>query len=174
MGVKLCGTPSRNAELGRWLSCGDLRSNRLTALLVVLAALSLAACGSGSSSDSTSTDSGAPNGSESNSSESNSSGGQPSENAPAPSGEAVRSAKVEISNFQFEPSVVTIQAGGKVIWQNQDSTEHTATLDDGSFTTGALAEGKLKSQSFKTPGTYTYHCEIHPEMTGTVEVVEPS
>jgi plastocyanin len=61
-----------------------------------------------------------------------------------------------------------------VIWLNQDSTEHTATLDDGSFGTGALAEGKLESESFKTPGTYAFHCEIHPEMKGTVEVVEPS
>lgn len=92
-------------------------------------------------------------------------------NAPAPSGEAVRSAKVEIEGFEFVPSTVTIEEGGKVIWMNQDSTEHTATLDDGSFDSGVLAEGKLKSESFKEPGTYAYHCEIHPEMTGTVEVV---
>jgi len=59
-----------------------------------------------------------------------------------------------------------------VTWQNEDSAEHTATLDDGSSTTGALAEGKLKSESFDTPGTYTYFCEIHPQMKGTVEVVE--
>lgn len=92
-------------------------------------------------------------------------------NAPAPSGEAVRSAKVEIEGFEFVPSTVTIQEGGKVIWINRDSTEHTATLDGGSFDSGALAEGKLKSESFKQPGTYAYHCEIHPDMTGTVEVV---
>lgn len=92
-------------------------------------------------------------------------------NAPAPSGEAVRTAKVEIEDFEFVPSTVTIQEGGKVIWQNRDSTEHTATLDDGSFDSGLLAEGKLKSESFKEPGTYPYHCELHPEMTGTVEVV---
>ncbi len=94
------------------------------------------------------------------------------ENAPAPSGEAVRSGKVAISDFQYDPETVTIQAGGKVTWQNEDSAEHTATLDGGSFTTGALAEGKLKSESFKTPGTYAYFCEIHPQMKGTVEVVE--
>jgi plastocyanin len=96
---------------------------------------------------------------------------QKQSNAPAPSGEAVRSAKVEIVDFEFVPGTVTVQEGGKVIWQNEDSEEHTATLDDGSFDSGALAEGKLKSESFKEPGTYPYHCEIHPEMTGTVEVV---
>jgi plastocyanin len=69
---------------------------------------------------------------------------------------------------------VTIQSGGKVTWLNRDSTAHTATLDDGSFSTGNLAEGKLKSESFKVPAAYPYHCEIHPEMKGAVEVVEPN
>jgi plastocyanin len=136
-------------------------------LLTMLAAFSLTACGSDDSSSETTTTArgegaaGAP-------------GEEQSANATAPSGEAVRSAKVEIAGFAYAPAKVTIQAGGKVIWLNQDSTEHTATLDDGSFSTGNLAEGKLKSESFKTAGTYAYHCEIHPEMKGTVEVVEPS
>jgi plastocyanin len=129
---------------------------------MILPALSLAACGGDSDSETTG-ESPAP-----------ATEGEPQagENAPAPSGEAVRSEKVVISGFQYDPETLTIQAGGKVTWQNEDSAEHTATLDDGSFTTGALAEGKLKSESFKTPGTYTYFCEIHPQMKGTVEVVE--
>lgn len=98
---------------------------------------------------------------------------EPSGNAPAPSGDAVRAGKVEIVEFAYEPDPVTIEAGGKVIWTNRDSAPHTATADDGSFDTGTLEEGKLKSESFKDPGTYTYFCEIHPTMNGTVEVVEP-
>jgi plastocyanin len=100
--------------------------------------------------------------------------GQAGGNAPAPSGEAVRSEKVEIVNFAYDPDPVTIQEGGKVIWLNQDSTPHTATADDGSFDTGTLQEGKLKSETFKEAGTFTYHCELHPNMHGTVEVVESS
>ncbi len=92
-------------------------------------------------------------------------------NAPAPSGEAVRSERVEIENFAYNPDPVTIQEGGKVIWINRDSEAHTATADDGSFDTGPLEEGKLKSETFKEPGTYTYHCTIHPSMHGTIEVV---
>lgn len=140
------------------------------ALSLVLPALSLAACGGDSDSD-TSGESPAPSAEESPA-PSTEGGSQTGENAPAPSGEAVRSEKVTISGFAYDPETVTIQAGGKVIWQNEDSAEHTATLDDGSFDTGALAEGKLKSESFKEPGTYAYHCEIHPQMKGTVEVVE--
>jgi plastocyanin len=93
-------------------------------------------------------------------------------NAPAPSGDAVRSAKVEIVDFAYDPDPVTIEEGGKVIWQNEDSAPHTATADDGSFDTGTLEEGKLKSETFKEAGTYSYICSIHPDMHGTVEVVE--
>jgi plastocyanin len=53
-----------------------------------------------------------------------------------------------------------------------DSAPHTATADDGSFDTGTLEEGKLKSETFKEARTYTYFCEIHPSMHGTVEVIE--
>jgi plastocyanin len=98
---------------------------------------------------------------------------QPETNAPAPSGEAVRSAKVEMIDFSFEPATVTIQAGGKVTWQNEGEAPHTATADDGAFDTGTVDPGKLKSETaaFKEPGSFSYICEIHPQMKGTVEVV---
>jgi plastocyanin len=96
----------------------------------------------------------------------------PETNAPAPSGEAVRSAKVEMVDFSFEPPNVTIQVGGKVIWKNEGEAPHTATADDGSFDTGTVQPGKLQSENFKAAGTFSYICEIHPDMKGTVEVVE--
>ena len=95
----------------------------------------------------------------------------PQANAPAPSGEAVRSAKVEMVDFSFEPPTVTVQAGGKVIWQNEGEAPHTATADDDSFDTGTIEPGNLKSENFKQVGTYSYICTIHG-MQGTVEVVE--
>jgi plastocyanin len=94
------------------------------------------------------------------------------ENAPAPSGDAVRAAKVEIADFAYSPDPVEVEEGGKVIWINRDAAAHTATAEDGSFDTGVLEEGKLKSETFKEPGTYLYVCSIHPQMHGTVEVVE--
>ena len=93
-------------------------------------------------------------------------------NAPAPSGDAVRSAEVEIEDFSYRPDPVTIEEGGKVIWKNRDSAPHTATAADGSFDTGTIEQGKIKSETFKQAGTFTYFCEIHPMMHGTVEVVE--
>jgi plastocyanin len=98
-------------------------------------------------------------------------GKEEAESEPAPSGEAQKSEKVQIVEFSYEPDPVVVQAGGKVIWQNEDTAPHTATADDGSFDTGTIENGKLASATFKEPGTFTYHCEIHLTMHGTVEVV---
>lgn len=94
------------------------------------------------------------------------------ESEPAPSGEAKKSEKVDIVEFTYQPDPVVVQVGGKVIWQNQDTAPHTATADDGSFDTGTIEKGKIGSETFKEAGTFTYFCEIHPTMHGTVEVVE--
>ena len=94
------------------------------------------------------------------------------ESEPAPSGEASKSEKVDIVEFTYQPDPVVVQVGGKVIWQNQDTAPHTATADDDSFDTGTIEKGKIGSETFKEAGTFTYFCEIHPTMKGTVEVVE--
>jgi plastocyanin len=137
-----------------------MNPKQLLAPVLLLLAFGLAACGS--SGDDSSTASGTTETSV------ESDGG----NAPAPSGEAVRAAKVKIVEFTYGPDPVTVQVGGKVTWQNEDTAPHTATADDGSFDTGTLERGRIKSETFKQAGTYTYFCEIHPTMHGTVEVVE--
>jgi plastocyanin len=138
----------------------------LAAALVALS-LGLVACG-GSGSDSTSTEAETATEAESEGSGESES----TESEPAPSGKAAKSEKVQIVEFTYEPDPVVVQVGGKVIWQNEDTAPHTATADDGSFDTGTIEKGKLGSATFKEPGTFTYHCEIHPTMHGTVEVVE--
>lgn len=138
-----------------------MKPKSFLAPVLILLALGLAACGSSGDS---STESGA-------SSDANS---EPSGSAPAPSGEAARSEKVKIVEFVYGPDPVTVQVGGKVIWQNEDTAPHTATADDASFDTGTIERGKIKSETFKQAGTFTYFCEIHPTMHGTVEVVEKS
>jgi plastocyanin len=139
----------------------------IKALLVpalVLIAFALVSCGGDDDTTSTPTEPAAtaPNPADESS---------PSETA-APSGDLERSPKVEIVDFAYDPEPVQVETGGKVIWQNEDAAPHTATADDGSFDTGTLEEGKLKSESFKEAGTFTYFCEIHPTMHGTVEVID--
>ncbi len=134
---------------------------KLRALLIpVLVALSLGLTACGGDSDDSTSGGGAATGAGTTASEA------------APSGDAARSEKVEIVEFAYGPDPVVVAAGGKVIWQNEDAAPHTATADDGSFDTGTLEKGKLKSETFKEAGTFPYFCEIHPTMHGTVEVVE--
>jgi plastocyanin len=142
----------------------------LTAALVALS-LGLVACGSGGSDSSSEAESAPPATEESASEESGEEAGA-KESEPAPSGAAAKSEKVQIVEFTYEPDPVVVQVGGKVTWQNEDTAPHTATADDGSFDTGTIEKGKLGSASFKEAGTFTYFCEIHPTMHGTVEVVE--
>lgn len=130
---------------------------------LIAMALGLSACGGGDDGDTSTVTEPA---------ESSTEGNGQSANTPAPSGEAPRAEKIEIANFAYDPDPVTVQVGGKVIWLNQDSAPHTATAEDGSFDTGTLEEGKLKSETFKQAGTYDYICQLHPDMHGVVEVVE--
>lgn len=138
------------------------------ATVFLLSALGLAACGDDDSDTTVTTESSTPT------TETTPGDTEASGNAPAPSGDAVRSAKVEIVEFAYDPDPVTVEEGGKVTWINRDSAPHTATADDDSFDTETLEEGKLKSETFKKPGEYPYFCEIHPTMHGTVEVVPSS
>lgn len=140
----------------------------LVAALVALS-LGLVACGD-SGSDSTSEAETTPPASEETTETSEET--EATESEPAPSGEAAKSEKVDIVEFTYQPDPVVVQVGGKVIWQNQDTAPHTATADDGSFDTGTIEKGKIGSETFKEAGTFTYFCEIHPTMKGTVEVVE--
>jgi plastocyanin len=85
---------------------------------------------------------------------------------------AQEDAAVDIVDFAFDPSSITIEAGGTVTWTNAGDVTHTVTADDGSFDSGDLASGDTYSFTFDEPGTYTYFCEIHPNMTGEIVVTE--
>ena len=146
-----------------------LRHTVPVALIALFATLALSACGDDGD-DTTAAEGGATSAEEAPADEAEAET-EAEGSEPAPSGDAALSEKVEIVDFAYDPDPVTIEEGGKVIWMNRDSAPHTATADDGSFDTGDLDEGKLKSESFKEAGEYPYFCEIHPTMRGVVEVV---
>jgi plastocyanin len=85
---------------------------------------------------------------------------------------AQEGAAVSIVDFAFEPAAVEIPVGATVTWTNNGAAPHTATASDGTFDSGQLAPGATFSHTFTAAGTFPYVCQIHPEMTGTVTVVE--
>jgi plastocyanin len=75
---------------------------------------------------------------------------------------------VDISNFAFNPSSVTVATGGSVIFTNNDGTAHTVTFDSGPDCGNIAGGGAQQTVQFTVAGSYAYHCRIHPSMKGTV------
>lgn len=90
-------------------------------------------------------------------------------------GPAVRSAKVDIASFRFQPDTITLEAGGRVTWVNRDRAPHTVenTGEEGApaiFDSGRLTQGQQKKITFAQAGTYTYYCVYHRFMEANVIV----
>ena len=79
---------------------------------------------------------------------------------------------VEIRDFAFAPDVILVPVGTTVEWTNSGAVAHTVTSDASLFDSGTLNPGDSWDYRFDTPGTYTYHCVFHPNMTGTVIVTD--
>jgi plastocyanin len=80
---------------------------------------------------------------------------------------------IAIKNFAFNPSSLTVKTGTVVTWLNQDGVPHIIVSDTGSpaaFSSDSLSSGASYTFTFTQPGTYTYHCSIHPSMKGTIIV----
>jgi len=83
--------------------------------------------------------------------------------------------KVDIKDFKFLPSKITVKKGTTVTWTNQDSIRHDVTpLEMSNAFKGSelLGKGESYSYTFNSVGTYNYKCTPHPFMKGTVEVIE--
>ena len=66
---------------------------------------------------------------------------------------------------------MTVKAGTKVIVRNADAVTHTVTADDGtSFDVTVNGNGSATFTAPSKPGTYKFHCRIHPQMHGTLIV----
>jgi plastocyanin len=141
----------------------------LPALVVgLLAAVVLAGCGS--ISDSYGSDSGSGGGPYG-------SGGAASPSPTTSAGSGAQTpasgSTVSIQGFAFTPQTLTVVAGTKVTWTNDESTAHDVTSTDGPgidaattdlFASGTLGQGDSFSYTFAEPGTYHYECTIHASM----------
>ena len=74
---------------------------------------------------------------------------------------------------QASAVVTTVDAGTPVQWHNGDGTTHTVQPDTAPppNAIASIAPGATSAaQTITTPGTYHYHCSIHPGMHGTLIV----
>ncbi len=99
--------------------------------------------------------------------------GPASQTAAATASSAGMADTIVIKNFMFSPMSLTVAPGTRITVRNEDSVTHTLTDKASStvFGTGDIAAGQAKT--FNAPnkaGSYSYICEIHQYMTGTIVV----
>jgi plastocyanin len=97
---------------------------------------------------------------------------------------AEKKTTVLIKDRSFIPENITIRAGTIVTWLNNDSSEHQIISDigfagkSGGFTrqlydlkSPRMFKGSTYSYRFQRAGNYTYHCNIYPNLRGSVQVL---
>jgi plastocyanin len=84
--------------------------------------------------------------------------------------EGAVSNSIEVKDFMFMPTTLTVNAGDKVTWVNKDDEPHTVVSDTGMFRSSAMDTDESFSFKFDKPGTYHFTCSIHPRMVGTIVV----
>jgi plastocyanin len=90
--------------------------------------------------------------------------------AAAPAGAAARRADVNVQYSAYGPSQLDVLPGTVVTWSNVSSRTHTVTAEGGRFDSGHLGPGARFRVTFSQPGTYHYHCTIHPSIAGEIDV----
>jgi plastocyanin len=97
----------------------------------------------------------------------------------------VKDAGLQTNPKNFDPKAAraSLEVNNRVIWTNNDGTAHSVTTDDGyvdiingKFDSieqlgSLILPGKTFEFTFTKEGKYHYHCEPHPFMQGSVEVV---
>ena len=84
---------------------------------------------------------------------------------------ATSTSTLTISSFMFSPMRASVAPGSTVRVTNKDSVTHTLTASGGQFDAGDIGAGQTKTFTAPMkPGTYTYICNIHQYMKGTIVV----
>jgi len=92
---------------------------------------------------------------------------------PAPAGGTtvtIASGASTQSTTAFGANPLTISTGTTITWVNSDGVAHTSTSDGNQWSSGSIAPGGRFNFTFQSAGRFTYHCQIHPNMIGTIVV----
>ena len=84
-----------------------------------------------------------------------------------PAGETVT---VRIDGMRFDPKSITVKPGTTVTWVHGSQMPHTISGNADGMRSGTLYRGQKYSHTFKATGRYSYVCDLHPSMTGSVVV----
>jgi plastocyanin len=88
------------------------------------------------------------------------------------SAQVIPAVEVEVFDGSYQPKAITISSGVTVHWKNYGAHRHTITSDTGLWDSREMDPGMTYSVTLNKPGTYPYHCLLHPERMRGVIVVE--
>ena len=79
--------------------------------------------------------------------------------------------EIGIDNFRFTPPTLTVKAGTKVVWINNDDVPHLIVNIQNKFRQSPVLDTDQRfSTTLTRPGTYDYFCSLHPVMKGKIIV----
>ena len=82
-------------------------------------------------------------------------------------------AAMDQKGMQFVPHVLAVQKGTTVVFKNSDSVRHNVFTPDGDkYNLGTWGQNETKPHAFTTPGVYHQLCNVHPEMSAFIIVVD--
>jgi plastocyanin len=97
------------------------------------------------------------------------SSGSDSSTAPTDGGLVPTTGAIGIADLAFEPTTLTVASGTTTITvTNSDTVTHTFTLDDNSVDE-TIEPGQSVDVTVDVTASTGFHCEIHPQMTGTLQ-----
>ena len=77
------------------------------------------------------------------------------------------------ANWTYAPAVVKVSKGTLVTIVNRGKEFHTVTSDDpGRLFDISIDANKTVTFTFDKVGTFAYHCGVHPQMTGVIQVCD--
>lgn len=81
---------------------------------------------------------------------------------------------VRMKNKQFAPQAIVIPVGATVDFPNDDAIYHNifSVSAPNQFDLGLYKSGASESKTFSAPGEVKVFCNVHPQMTGTILVVQ--
>ena len=78
---------------------------------------------------------------------------------------------VTIDESRYEPAVLSVAAGDKVVWRNRDLVAHTVTSPAGLFDSRTIEPGKTWTYVVPAKGRlFEYYCALHPTMKATLRI----
>src|SRR5262245_37014996 len=77
---------------------------------------------------------------------------------------------VDVKEYAFTPSSVTITVGQSVCWANTGQMTHTLVENTAGRVSGTLPPGQTLVRTFTFSTNFIYYCGNHSTMTGTFTI----